>query len=208
MNMMILGDVVSIRNGFNVQSFIYNRDSGECGTGAFSNVYRGYIAGTDTIVAIKEFKDEANNTEEIANLRKLSSHNNIISLLHWGFSWTGVFCLVTDFCQTTLDKAMTDAQQQVLSQINSIVIQLADALRYMKKNSVVHLDLKPSNLLIANERLIKVCDFGSSRTVTKKMAVIKPAGGTPHYMSPEVLKEDPGNTTNPYQCDIWAFGKD
>ena len=102
---------------------------------------------------------------------------------------------------------MVTVPQQVITHINTFVLQMSEAMRYLKKNSVVHLDLKPSNLLITRQTLLKVCDFGSSKTVTKKMSVIKPVGGTPHYMSPEVIKEDPRNTENPYQCDVWAVGK-
>ena len=206
---MILGDVVSLRNGLHVESYTYNRNTGELGNGTFSNVYKGHIAGTDSIVAIKEFKEHNKHeyTEELASLQQLTSHNNIISLHHWGYSWNGIFCIVTDYCETTVEKLMTDIPQQVLGQINSFTMQMSEAMRYLKKNCIIHLDLKPSNLLVVRQRLVKLCDFGCSKTVTKNLAVIKPEGGTLHYMSPEVINEDPRNTENPYQCDIWAIGK-
>jgi len=71
--------------------------------------------------------------------------------------------------------------------------QVLEALRYSHRNSVLHRDLKPHNLLLTAEGNIKVCDFGLFKRVRKADPTRQAANavhGTPHYMSPEQSRGD------------------
>jgi hypothetical protein len=71
--------------------------------------------------------------------------------------------------------------------------QVLEALRYSHRNSVLHRDLKPHNLLLTSEGNVKVGDFGLFKRV-RKSDPNRPGGnavhGTPHYMSPEQSRGD------------------
>ena len=84
-----------------------------------------------------------------------------------------------------------------------IVVQLLRALAYAHLRGVVHRDVKPSNILVTDEGLVKVADFGIAR-VMEAEEVGEPGEiiGSARYMSPEQLK---GRETTP-RSDLYAVG--
>lgn len=87
--------------------------------------------------------------------------------------------------------------------VATIGAEIADALSYAHQNGIVHGDLKPSNILLTNEAIPMVVDFGLSRNI-KKLASSKSKNfsGTLAYAAPEQIKE---NTINE-KTDIWSLG--
>ena len=92
-------------------------------------------------------------------------------------------------------------------------IQIADALAHAHDRSVVHRDLKSSNVMITPEGRVKVLDFGLAMSLRKEQlddatrSVVDLGSGselvgTLSYMAPEILQGQTGT----YQSDIWAFG--
>lgn len=84
--------------------------------------------------------------------------------------------------------------------VKSILAQLFLALKELKKEHIVHGDIKLENILYSGERgIIKLADFGLS---FEKSNPTKSALGTPEYMSPELITE----SKKGYESDIWATG--
>jgi tetratricopeptide (TPR) repeat protein/tRNA A-37 threonylcarbamoyl transferase component Bud32 len=91
--------------------------------------------------------------------------------------------------------------------------QIADALAHAQDHSLVHRDLKSSNVMITPEGRAKVLDFGLAKRVreaeagdvTRSRGTLTEAGsvaGTLHYMAPEVLQGEPADA----RSDLWALG--
>lgn len=84
--------------------------------------------------------------------------------------------------------------------------QIIVGLGYLHKKNIIHRDIKLENILIDNEGVVKICDFGASIVkpdLSKKLEFI----GTPAYMAPEMTdckKTGKGKYTN--KVDVWAAG--
>jgi len=70
------------------------------------------------------------------------------------------------------------------------------------KNRGTQRDMKPQNILIGANGTVKLCDFGFARAIASKSIVLTSIKGTPLYMAPEVVQEQPYNHT----VDLWSLG--
>ena len=75
--------------------------------------------------------------------------------------------------------------------VKDIAKQLIHALSYLHSSNVIHRDLKPQNILIASGGRIKICDFGFARTLSSQSMLMTSIKGTPLYMAPELVQEQP-----------------
>lgn len=83
------------------------------------------------------------------------------------------------------------------------VIQMLQALGYLHRRGILHRDLKPGNVLVTAEEIVKVLDFGLAGSVSSaKNGVVEDAVGTLHYMAPELFQGHPPTVGS----DLWAVG--
>lgn len=88
--------------------------------------------------------------------------------------------------------------------VKRLMRQILEGVAFLHRSSVVHLDLKPQNILLTSESPlgdIKVVDFGLSRLVSSSHE-IREIMGTPEYVAPEVLNYEPISTAT----DMWSIG--
>ena len=93
-------------------------------------------------------------------------------------------------------------QHNTLSEqtVRSIARQLIQALCYLHGHRIIHRDLKPQNVLVASGGRIKLCDFGFARAMSSQTVMLKSIKGTPLYMAPELVQEQP------YTYSVSLFG--
>ncbi len=89
-----------------------------------------------------------------------------------------------------------------------LLVQLADALAEMHRRALLHLDVKPGNVLVGDDRFV-LADFGLSRPIGARAAVLPPSYGTPGYRAPEQAQGRPelfGVRTDLYGlgATVWA----
>jgi serine/threonine protein kinase len=80
--------------------------------------------------------------------------------------------------------------------------QIATAVRYCHRNSIIHRDIKLDNVLLDDDDVCKLCDFGVSRVLAPNK-VIQEQCGTPAYLAPEIV-EDEGYSG--FKADVWSLG--
>ena len=177
----------------------------------------------------KKEKDIKSLRQEIEILRKLR-HKNIIEMVD-AFETTTDFCVVTEFaqgwflfCGRIQFKAIampilhvfkilisnTGELFQILEHdtclseevVQTIAKQLVAALDYLHSNRIIHRDMKPQNILIAADGTIKLCDFGFARAMSNNTLVLTSIKGTPLYMAPELVQEQPYT----HAVDLWSLG--
>lgn len=88
------------------------------------------------------------------------------------------------------------------AQVQKIAKQLVQALHYLHSNRVIHRDMKPQNILVGAHGRVKLCDFGFARAMSSNTVVLTSIKGTPLYMAPELVKEQPYDLT----VDLWSLG--
>jgi len=166
------------------------------GTGGMGSVYRARDCELDEEVAIKTLRRElvADETlierfkQEIRLARKIS-HRNVVRTHDFGV-WGGVHYLTMEYVEGITVRDLVDSRGQLgVSASLAIGAQLADALAVAHEQGVVHRDIKPQNLLLDPDGVLKVMDFGVAR-LAEYQSTLTEAGlvvGTPAYMSPEQL---------------------
>ena len=84
--------------------------------------------------------------------------------------------------------------------------QLANGLKYLDQNNIIHRDIKPRNILLTNnKRVLKIADFGfakSNRSHTQQINLYSTICGSPMYMAPEIMDRSKYNN----QTDLWSIG--
>jgi len=180
----------------------------ELGSGGMGTVYLGKDTRTDTTVAIKQLKSEIATAETIERFRREGealrelNHPNIVKMLDT-FEHEGQHYLVMEFVSGGDLKGMIDADDKLeIPQIVNMAIDLADALTRAHRLNIIHRDLKPANVLIGEDGVLRLTDFGvahvgSQERVTDTDAIV----GTIDYLPPEAFE---GSFDE--RGDIWAFG--
>ncbi|MFH1138499.1 MAG: serine/threonine-protein kinase [Pseudomonadota bacterium] len=128
------------------------------------------------------------------------SHPNIVSIYDFGLH--GEFCYITmEYVEgTTLEQHCSTGSLLPLNKVMEVIFASCQALDYAHKQGVIHLDVKPSNILLDKSGVIKLTDFGIAqvgRRLEKEIII-----GTPFYIAPERLR----GLSPVRQSDIFSLG--
>ena len=185
------------------------------GIGSYGEVHRGLWRGTE--VAVKRFLDQDLSvhlmrefTSEVDLMRRLR-HPNVI-LLMGAVTTTPNLSIVTEFLHRgSLFKLLHKAQPPAIkAAVNAesrrlrMALDVAKGMHYLHSCTpvIVHRDLKSPNLLVDKHWVVKVCDFGLSRMKNHTFLSSKSNAGTPEWMAPEVLRNEPSDE----KSDVFSFG--
>jgi fused-like protein len=110
--------------------------------------------------------------------------------------------MITEFAQGELFEILEDDRNLPENEVRKIAMQLVHALYYLHSHRIIHRDMKPQNILISANGIVKLCDFGFARSMSNNTIVLTSIKGTPLYMAPELVQELPYNHT----VDLWSLG--
>lgn len=144
-----------------------------------------------------------NNLRQEISILKGLRHPNIILLLD-SFETEHEFCLVTEFAHGELFEILEDDKNLPEKEVRKIAQQLVKSLNYLHSNRIIHRDLKPQNILFGSNGIIKICDFGFARSMSRNTMVLYSIKGTPLYMAPELINDN-SNGYN-HAVDLWSLG--
>ncbi|XP_031092333.1 mitogen-activated protein kinase kinase 4-like [Ipomoea triloba] len=91
--------------------------------------------------------------------------------------------------------------------LSAVTKQILSGLNYLHNRNIVHLDIKPANLLLNSQGRVKIADFGTSQILDyKSVETCKLSSATEEYMSPERIQDLLLPKAHAYAGDIWSLG--
>ncbi|XP_068051656.1 serine/threonine-protein kinase 36 isoform X1 [Anomalospiza imberbis] len=177
------------------------------GEGSFGRVYKGRRKHSAQVVALKFIPKVGRSEKELKNLQREIEivrdlhHPNIIQMLD-SFETAKEVVVVTDYAEGELFQILEDDGSLPENQVQTIAAQLISALYYLHSHRILHRDMKPQNILLGKDGVVKLCDFGFARAMSIHTMVLTSIKGTPLYMSPELVEERPYDHT----ADLWSVG--
>jgi len=190
------------------------RIEGPLGGGGMAVVYLGRDQLLDRMVAVKMLRPEFVGDEAFVERFKLEakaaarlSHPNIVAIYDVGRD-DGLDYIVMEYVSgQTLKERIKAAGPLPPREAVDIAVQVLAALEHAHSHGVIHRDIKPQNILLAESGQVKVADFGIARAVgTQTLTDAGPIMGSAHYVSPEQASGKPtGARTDLYSLGVVLF---
>lgn len=173
------------------------------GTGGFGSVYQAEDTRNGTLVALKipHHQDRGPDylTHEPSLLAQLE-HPNIVRFLE-ATREDDIFFFVMDYIKgESLSDRLDRERQLPWQEVIPIIQQVAEAIRFAHRMKILHRDLRPANILLQDDGVVKVTDFGIAKALLDT-EYAHTVIGSPPYMAPEQLE---GRAT--YASDLYSIG--
>lgn len=181
------------------------------GNGGMATVYKATDLVLKRYVAVKILRDEFTTDEEFIKRFETEAqsaarlvHPNIVSIFDVGVD-NGIYYIVMELIQGKTLKEIIIEERGPLPwkwSVN-VAIQIASALEMAHKNNIVHRDIKPHNIIITEDGIAKVTDFGIAKAVSNStITAFGTTIGSVHYFSPEHAR---GGYTDA-KSDLYSLG--
>lgn len=181
----------------------------ELGRGKFGTVYKCLDNANGTQLAAKFIhlrrKEDREDVEREVDIMKSLQHKRLLQLYDAFDDGHYEMCLIMELVEGgELFERVIDDDFKLTEKMAAIFMrQICEGVRYMQEQNIVHLDMKPENILCVSKKSnrIKLIDFGLARRLepNSKLQVLF---GTPDFAAPEVLSYD--NVT--LATDMWSVG--
>jgi WD40 repeat protein/serine/threonine protein kinase len=200
----------------------YYRITSQLGAGSMGEVYLAEDTRLHRKVALKILNAELTQDQsrlygftQEAQTASALSHPNILTIFDIGQE-DAIHFIVTEYIEGQTLRAFLNTGEWTLTQILDVAIQIANGLAAAHRGGIVHTDLKPENIMLRADGLVKILDFGLARLIEKQTAKVGLNAtavfdaeenqaafcGTVSYMSPEQAR---GETLDA-RTDIFSFG--
>lgn len=181
------------------------------GSGGMSVIYKAIDRALGRTVAVKilrpsltqdpsfldKFRMEA---RSVANL----SHPNIVTVHDVGSEGQTHYIVMEMVEGTDLKKIIKAEGALPIKRVLSLASDICDGIGYAHRSGLVHADVKPQNILVTPEDMVKVTDFGIAQALsdTQPLQRQEVVWGSPHYFSPEQARGEQPTTAS----DVYAIG--
>jgi len=188
----------------------------ELGNGGMGVVYLARDPKLDRLVAIKQIKVGAESGQEIIEQSKQRfyregraianlNHTNIVKIFALSEDSLDNSCyMVMEYIQGKSLEQLTEKDVLTVEKVRQIGIQACEALAYIHQKNIIHRDIKPANMILSDDGLLKLMDFGIARVNDNlNLTTAGSLVGSVLYMAPEQIINP--SDTDPH-ADIYALG--
>ena len=179
------------------------------GIGGMGTVYKARDTLLDRMVALKllrkDLDDEIGQTSRLqqeARAAAAVNHPNVIQVFSSGTDHKQFYLVMELVDHGSLDDFIEQRKRLPEEQVLEAGIQVAKGLRAAHGKGLIHRDVKPANILFADEHTAKIGDFGLAGVAAQKAETRGEIWGTPYYVAPERLD----NATEDFRSDIYSLG--
>src|SRR5438105_13379808 len=179
------------------------------GVGGMGTVYKARDMQLDRFVALKLLRRDLGSEEEHkarlqqeARIAAAVNHPYVIQVFDSGTDHGQFYVVMELVDQGSLDDLMALQPRLPEKRVLEIGIQVAKGLRAAHRRGLIHRDVKPANILFVDEHAAKIGDFGLASSAIQRWAIEGVVWGTPEYVSPERLNNDPED----FRSDIYSLG--
>jgi len=193
----------------NKDSFIFGD---VLGNGSYAQVVEVQDKETQKFYAMKIISKDYLVRNKMSNCAKLEkdvmcrlNHPNILKLYMTFQDQDNLYFIIELAKNRELMNVLTKHGAIDPSVAKITIAQIFDALSHMHSRRILHRDLKPDNILLDSHNRTKISDFGCAKIYDNDQTFASSHGsfvGTPDYISPETIKEDPIGPSS----DLWSFG--
>jgi serine/threonine-protein kinase len=185
--------------------------SGTIATGGMAVIYKAQDLMLERPVALKILKRDLSDDLSFQNRFRQEArasarliHPNIVTTFDFGYDRDRLF-IVMEYVKGTELKELMSAEEKVeIYDAIDYLLQSCRGLAYAHQQGFVHCDIKPQNLMVTDDKVLKITDFGISRaldTITREEQA-DVVWGSPYYISPE---QSAGKAPSP-ATDIYSLG--
>ncbi|KAH7831775.1 putative membrane-associated tyrosine- and threonine-specific cdc2-inhibitory kinase [Monocercomonoides exilis] len=175
------------------------------GSGSFSEVYKVRSKADGKLYAVKWTKkhhrgdeDRKNSIIELHSLSRIGHHPNLISFIQ-AWECDGLMIIQTELCENgNLESFITENDVLDESMLWNILLDVALGTKWLHDQNVIHLDIKPENILLSSEGSFKIGDFGLTHQLGLTTASME---GDSRYLAPEAL-----DSTPTCAADVFSIG--
>jgi len=183
---------------------------GHLGSGAMSDVYLGFDEDLQIHVAVKVLTDAILEKPELVQRFKLEAraaarlnHPNVARVYFFNFKGDSPFFAMEWVEGLSLADVVSRRLRFSLRQYLDIFEQAVRGLRAAAVRGIIHRDIKPGNLMVGADGLVKVVDFGLAKVGDEKgLTTTGTMMGTPYYLSPEAVRGEELDL----RADIYSLG--
>lgn len=180
----------------------------EIASGGMGTVYRAFDTTLSRVVAVKLMKSEIAQDESAVNAFAAEAracaalnHTNIIHIYTFDQEGSKKYLVMELADAGSLDGRIEESQRRPELEVLDIGIKLSSALSTALKHGLLHLDIKPGNILFNSDGEPKLVDFGLARKTDAEKDHYAPVFGTPYYIAPERVQQ----TGESFLSDIYSL---
>ena len=183
------------------------------GEGTFGKVYKGMNERTGELLAVKQLSIMDGSDDDVRGLQKEISvmwhldHANIVRYLGTARSERYLFIVLEYVSGGSIANMLQQFGPFDDKLVQRFTVQILEGVAYLHDKGILHRDIKGGNVLVTNEGVAKLADFGCSRQLTQMCTAsmeesLQAIRGSVPWMAPEVIKQSGQSFTS----DVWSVG--